>query len=429
MKTSIALSGKLSFVSLADLLQLLAGIGSSGILHVQGRTSPHPGLVYFSRGNPVDATVGDLSGLDGLYGLFGWAEGEFQFDQQEVERPREIHLSWTEIILNSLRMRDNGSLPTISAAGDESEAIPQSEDQVDQVLSLLKEGEVYWQQGLFADARKKYREAYLEIRRKPELRSRKHLVEKLKEKLTSLNADVQRLQRQASPQEMSSDIQELIRSRFSFSADPDAAALEGAVALAKFGQFERALSEFEEILRRGAHPLEAGKNILRCHLASRSMEEAVKQYRDWIDHGPFSADQMGELRAFLQDILRKKGVDLILPAAVNRPAAPEPPRGLRREDELMDISAVSIPIESGPEKGRTVDLEVGFQRADMISLFIPRSETELISYLSPGVKLSEVQFYSTFAVFTGTGIVSSMARINAGPLEGDYNMDMKVVLP
>ena len=39
------------------------------------------------------------------------------------------------------------------------------------------------------------------------------------------------------------------------------------MALAKFGQYESALKEFDGLLKGGIMPLVAAKNIIRCHLA------------------------------------------------------------------------------------------------------------------------------------------------------------------
>ena len=90
MADAIAISGKLSFISLADLFQILGGNGSTGLLKL---TSPHasnPGLIYFSNGNPINASSGSLSGLKAIHALFGWMEGKFEFLDQPVSVPRVI---------------------------------------------------------------------------------------------------------------------------------------------------------------------------------------------------------------------------------------------------------------------------------------------------------------------------------------------------
>ena len=84
------------------------------------------------------------------------------------------------------------------------------------------------------------------------------------------------------------------------------AALEGAVALAKFGQFDRAHQELQPLLAKDGVKVEAAKNILRCHLAAGSAEEAVSQYRLWHTDERFQMGQLEMIRVYLNDALQKK---------------------------------------------------------------------------------------------------------------------------
>ena len=55
MNDGPALSGKLSFISLADLFQVLGGNSSTGILKITSQYLPNPGQIYF-----IDQTYFDL---------------------------------------------------------------------------------------------------------------------------------------------------------------------------------------------------------------------------------------------------------------------------------------------------------------------------------------------------------------------------------
>ena len=103
-----ALSGDLTFISLGDILQLLGSNGSTGILRIMSKYAPEPGLIYCMDGNPVDASNGSLRGLDALFSLFGWVEGNFEFTQEKVQKENVIKKSRMELILDGLSMLDDG---------------------------------------------------------------------------------------------------------------------------------------------------------------------------------------------------------------------------------------------------------------------------------------------------------------------------------
>lgn len=108
MKTS--LTGSLSFLGFVDLLQLLGSNGSSGVLRIESKYATEPGVVYFSNGNPVDATNGARKGLEALYALFGWSEGEFVFSKDNIERKKVIKNTRMEVILDGLKKLDDGQI-------------------------------------------------------------------------------------------------------------------------------------------------------------------------------------------------------------------------------------------------------------------------------------------------------------------------------
>jgi CRP-like cAMP-binding protein len=107
------LAGDLRFVGLPDLFQVLGGNNNTGILHITSQYAPIPGLIYFINGNPVNATFGSLHGLDAIYALFGWTEGKFEFHQQAVQVQRVVNNSRMEIILDALRMLDDGIIKKV----------------------------------------------------------------------------------------------------------------------------------------------------------------------------------------------------------------------------------------------------------------------------------------------------------------------------
>ena len=113
MCAKAALAGSLSFISLTDIFQIFGGNSSTGVMRITSQHTPDPGLIYFSKGDPVNATSGPLSGLDAVYALFGWIEGTFEFYEQEVQIGRVIKKNRMEILLDAMRMLDDGLIKKV----------------------------------------------------------------------------------------------------------------------------------------------------------------------------------------------------------------------------------------------------------------------------------------------------------------------------
>lgn len=107
---NFVLAGNLNFLSLGDILQLLGSNSSTGVLRITSRYAQDLGLIYFHNGNPVDASVGSLTGLDAVNLLFGWLDGEFEFIEEKVDAENVIKKSRMQIILDCLRMLDDGQI-------------------------------------------------------------------------------------------------------------------------------------------------------------------------------------------------------------------------------------------------------------------------------------------------------------------------------
>jgi len=124
MIESMVLSGRLEFLPLGDLVQLLGSTGSTGVLRLISRYAPDPGFVYFIDGNPVNAKTGSLEGLDVLYSLFGWINGTFEFTREAIMANKIITKSRMGIILEGMKRLDDGLTSKIGpASGPEAMAI------------------------------------------------------------------------------------------------------------------------------------------------------------------------------------------------------------------------------------------------------------------------------------------------------------------
>lgn len=294
----------------------------------------------------------------------------------------------------------------------------------EQMESLAKEAELYRTQGLLEESKEKYLEVLQLIKKSQQFQHNEKAIYGIKYKIHSLEKDMAEIDQETEAPELSRKVQDLIKRLFSFSQDKDAAEMEGAVALAVFGQCERALSEFGRLLKEGTSPLIAAKNILRCHLAFSSSDAAINQYEEWLSGELLSNAQLRNIRSFLEYILKKKGVQTKLSEVVESPS--QKPKDMGTDPGLLDISSIRLRLESGPCKGDIKEFDVTFQSGNMISMIISDSESDLVDSIVPGIRLRGIHFFSQEAVFTGSGVVSESKRIKTGPRRGDYVLGIRI---
>jgi hypothetical protein len=297
---------------------------------------------------------------------------------------------------------------------------------------LLQEAELYHAQGLLNEAMEKYNTATKLIRSHERLKGKQNLIMGISKKILALKNDIIKIEMAPKKPEVSAKIQDLIKRMYSFSPDKneDLKALDGAIALAKFGQFKRAISEFNELINKDSLRVVAAKSMLRCHVALSSLDEAVAQYEQWISDDRFSTIQMDNLHTFLENILKKEGIDIKLP---KRKSSKDNTgviwvKGPQIEDdETLDINSIGITIHRGSQKGQVIEFKVNFQLGNVVSLLISFRDKELIDIFKVGEMISDIQYYSTAALFNASGLVSSVKEIKIGPLRGDYCVDIKIV--
>ena len=200
--------------------------------------------------------------------------------------------------------------------------------------------------------------------------------------------------------------------------------MEGAMTLAKFGQFERAIEEFAELLNKAALRIDAGKNILRCHMASTSIEDAVTQYQQWQSDPRFSSHQLITIRLFLE-VFRYDNAQEKISIQLKAAADVEELDIINRK--CPDICSMIITPEEGPLQGGTFILDVSFQTGNAITLFLESHKEELLENFEVGKMLNNVQFHSTIAIFKGNGVVTERVKMPSGSRQGDYRIDVHVL--
>jgi len=231
---------------------------------------------------------------------------------------------------------------------------------INKIKILLKEAEIFHSQGLLDEAMGKYNEATELIKSDEQLKSRNKLIHGISEKINALKKDLTKVHEAPKKPEVSTKVQDLIKKMFLFSAkkDEDTVALDGAIALAKFGQYNKALKEFNELLKKDSLRVVAAKNILRCHMALASAEDAIAQYEQWHAGDIFNKSQLDKLSVFFENILAKEGIDKTL----QQPEVTVDDLGLLIKESLIDEpvideSVIPEPVIDEPVIDESLTLE------------------------------------------------------------------------
>lgn len=297
----------------------------------------------------------------------------------------------------------------------------------EKIKTYFKEAEVYRIQGLFDEALKKYRSVEGLIKANHGIRNKKALLKKVSEKIDSIDNKLKKRKNTVKMPKVSQDAQDLMKEMFTFD-DPDikgSSSLGGAVALARFGQYDKAIEELTRLLEYDSLRMEAAKNILWCWYQQNYVEYGISLFQKWQKTKFLNPDELETVRVYFQDLLNQNGVDEELDGIGSRKTI-EPDSAVT-EDEIIDVSAVRFILTCGPRKGEKVDLDVSFQSGNYIRIIIPRKEKQLVKSIKPGDMLKEIIFYSPMAIFSGTGFVSSIKEIEAGPKRGDYSIEIKII--
>jgi hypothetical protein len=292
------------------------------------------------------------------------------------------------------------------------------------IRSCVKEAELYRSQGLLDESRDKYLQVLAFIQRSPKYASHKKLIEGVKGKISSLEKDSASNKDEKPPPMLSQEVQGLIKRLFSFSKDKNARAIEGAVALAKFGQHELALREFRRLLEDRALPVVAAKNIIRCHLALMAPRAAIDEFGQWLSGDLLSKSQLKNVRVFLVSVLEKQGMAGEVPEVMDGPSPG--PQAEEKQEDIIDICSVRIKMDDEAGRGKMLEFDVTFQSGNVISVIISPKQKELVENLSIGIQLPNMEFYSPIAIFRGSGVVSGKTKIRSGPEKGAYMLDIKL---
>jgi tetratricopeptide (TPR) repeat protein len=291
------------------------------------------------------------------------------------------------------------------------------------ITSLIQEAKIYQKQGLLDESKEKYEELLEFLQGHEGYSKHKKLIDAVQGKIRTVEGTLDEVESAQETPELSQEVSELISRLFSFSESEDTAAMEGAIALAKFGQYNEAIGAFQGLINEGIMPLVAAKNTLMCHATLASPDAAVAQFKQWVSQETFSAKELRYLRSALGDHLARQGITVDLPQVGElTPEEVEP----EEEEGVIDISSFAVQLARGPCKGQRAEFEVRFQSGNKISTIIAAQQKDLVDAFEPGLRLSDIQCFSPLAVFNGKGVVSGLNKISSGPRRGDYSLDITI---
>ncbi len=294
------------------------------------------------------------------------------------------------------------------------------------IQKLLRELEVYRSHGLFAEAKEKCKTLEKLIQQSDRLKNKEKLLDLVAKKLLELDSGARKFEQAAASAQMPTAEPKLSQDtlRVSRKKDAEPATLDGATAALLCGQFEKALGEFNELIKKDALRVVAAKNILRCHIELSAFDDAVMQYNLWFLSDQFTSAGLEKIYAYLKNALQQKGIDESLPK-------PEKMTGDTEDEfpqeDVLDILSLIIPLDNQSDEEEAVKLDVRDQEGNMVSVIIPQTNQALIDQLKIGSTLKEVQFSSPSVVFKDTCVVSAIKQIESGPDSGDYTFVMKII--
>ena len=111
IRSDTEIEGKLSQISIADLLQIFQMNQRSGSLKISYETLPAPASIAIRGGQVVDALIPLADGTavvgeKALYRVLCWKEGRFEFIPGEVKEQARIAKPLRMLLMEGMRQKD-----------------------------------------------------------------------------------------------------------------------------------------------------------------------------------------------------------------------------------------------------------------------------------------------------------------------------------
>ncbi len=213
------------------------------------------------------------------------------------------------------------------------------------IKSNLKEADLYRGQGLLFESKSKYQDTLELIKSHLQPQDGEKIAKAISEKIAALEKEIVRVEKKVLSPHMTQESQDLITQMFRVSEGEDqhSADMEGAKALIKFGQFQRAKNELEKLVEVDAHRSEAAKHIMNCYFLENKPDEAVICYEKWLLNPLFADAQLAVLQKFIEKNLQSKGINKKLPMRVKQGGVAEAALKSVQKEAAASRSASVVP--------------------------------------------------------------------------------------
>ena len=98
------IEGRLSHISLGDLLQILHLNRKEGVLKVSYQEKE--GFIFIKEGAIYNAVIGSMEKEKALFRLLSWHDGKFEFSPKPMDVPQKIHRSAGNLLMEGMRQYD-----------------------------------------------------------------------------------------------------------------------------------------------------------------------------------------------------------------------------------------------------------------------------------------------------------------------------------
>ena len=238
---------------------------------------------------------------------------------------------------------------------------------------IIKEADLYHTQGLLKEAESKYREILKIFHGNLKVDNADNIRKAVEKKIRELDAERKHVEKKVMSPAMTKESQDLITQMFvdAEGGESAAAKFEGAKALIKFGQFDRAIEELKRLVNDDSIKFDAAKQIITCFVLSLRVDEGINQIENWISSEFLPFEQLEKLIRHAQDLFRTRGVDRTLPELrPKKKPAPQPeivpeesaPKPVKAKKEPVPTPQRPIAEESVPQPKATSETNITFKK-------------------------------------------------------------------
>lgn len=129
----MALTGELSDLSLAELIEFFCNQRKTGRIEVKYPIAP--ASFYLQSGAVVHAEIGSLRGIEAVYFSLTQANASFTFNSAVEPPTQSINQPWTSVVLEGLRRMDEGIAPSIPVPNQPAPEIVE-EQPIDELIAV-----------------------------------------------------------------------------------------------------------------------------------------------------------------------------------------------------------------------------------------------------------------------------------------------------